>query len=114
MTRRCRPPDGVLAWVLDDDDRTRRARSLLYPIAVVVIAVAALVVHSPAVGAISGLVGLLAGTIASGLRRRLSRNTSASQISGRGRRDRELASERQSNSEEGPVSASAGALRPEP
>ncbi|WP_158882385.1 hypothetical protein [Amycolatopsis anabasis] len=56
------PPGGLLGYVLDDEDRTRRARSLLYPIAFILLAVAALVVHSPALGAaVGGVGGLVAG-----------------------------------------------------
>lgn len=51
-------PDGLLAWVLDDEARTRRLRSVLYvvlPVAVImVLALAVVMVFSPMTG---GLIG---------------------------------------------------------
>lgn len=51
-------PDGVTAWILDDDDRTRRARSLAYVAAPFVVAAAAALVAvllvSPVAGSIAG------------------------------------------------------------
>ena len=70
MTGRLPPPGGLAGWILDDDARTARARSVLYPIcatAVVVtvcLMVAALVflAHaSPLVTGLSGGVAALLG-----------------------------------------------------
>lgn len=62
MTQAKRPPNSVIAYTLDDEDRTRRARSLLWPIAVILLAVALLVVSLPiASGAVLGLGGGVAG-----------------------------------------------------
>lgn len=44
-------PAGTLAYILEDDERTRRARSLLYAAAAIVLALTVLVVSSPLVGA---------------------------------------------------------------
>lgn len=52
------PPGGLLGWVLDDEARTARARSLLYPMytAVVVIAICLVIVAMVVVGHVPALV----------------------------------------------------------
>lgn len=72
-------PGGLVRWVLDDEARTARVRSLLYPtyLAVVLVAlcvvVLALVVvdHTPdlVTGAVGGAAGLFGVAIPAGLRR---------------------------------------------
>ena len=52
---------GLLCYVVDDEDRTRRVRSLLWPVAAIMIAVAALVVVSPLA---CGLVSLVSCGVA--------------------------------------------------
>jgi ABC-type microcin C transport system permease subunit YejE len=47
-------PGGVLAYILEDEDRTRRARSLLYPLAITAIIIIALMAYSPLVGVVVG------------------------------------------------------------
>lgn len=71
------PPGGLVGYVLDDDDRTRRARSLLYPIAVILLAVAVLVAYSP----IAGAAVTVLGGAAAGLRRWLTRKPAGSSSS---------------------------------
>jgi len=67
-------PAGVLAWILEDEGRTRRARSFLYvmaPVAVIVVVTLAVVMLlSPLAGAVTtGLLGVPAAVAATRRRR---------------------------------------------
>jgi hypothetical protein len=54
------PPGGLIGYMLDDEDRTRRARTLLWPVAVMVLSLAVLVAQSPvAGGAVAGTAGVI-------------------------------------------------------
>jgi hypothetical protein len=62
-------PDGLLAWVLDDEGRTRRLRSVLYAVGplvvLVVLALAIVMMFSPvAAGLIGGGLGVPAALAA--------------------------------------------------
>lgn len=53
-------PPGLIGYMLDDDERTRRARTLLWPVAVILLSVAGLIAHSPAAGgAVAGIAGVI-------------------------------------------------------
>jgi hypothetical protein len=54
---------GLIAYVLADEDRTRRARSLLYPVALILLTAAAIVIHSPIAGAAVSLPAAIAGLV---------------------------------------------------
>jgi TRAP-type mannitol/chloroaromatic compound transport system permease large subunit len=58
MATTSRRPDGLLAWVLEDEARTRRLRSVLYVmvpvVVIVVLALAVVMVFAPMAG---GLIG---------------------------------------------------------
>lgn len=63
MTTEPRRPDSLIAWILDDEGRTRRLRSVLYltapVVVIVVLALTVVVMLSPLAGAaISGLLGV--------------------------------------------------------
>lgn len=69
MTATSPSPGGLVAYVLDDEDRTRRARSLLYTVAIILLEVAAILVYSPLVAALIGSSLGIPATVATAIRR---------------------------------------------
>jgi hypothetical protein len=61
---------GLIGYVLDDDDRTRRLLSLLYPVSIILLSGVFVLTHLWSVGAAAGLLAGSAGARAVLRRRR--------------------------------------------